>query len=216
VLVRAAGVTLKGELSIPDHATGIVVFAHGSGSGRYSPRNQQIARYLVRAGFAALLFDLLTVAEEVLERYSSHVRNDIQLLADRLYGVVDWIKSQRAIARLPIGLLGSNSGAAAAAVAATRLPIGALVARGSGVELAGDALDELRCPTLLVVGGEDPVSLERGHYVLERLSAPAKLHVVEGATPLFDQPSALDEVARVATAWFEEYLLEHQDEIRIS
>ena len=207
VIVRAAHASLHGDLTVPDGAAGIIVFAHGSGSGRHSPRNQRVASALVHAGFATLLFDLLTVAEEAAERYTAHLRFDIPLLADRLVGAIEWVRTQRDIGPLPIGLFGASTGAAAALIAATRAHgIGAVVSRGGRPDLAKDALREVGCPTLLIVGGHDPDVIELNRRALQQMIAPAKLHIVPGAGHLFEEPGALDEVTHLASSWFQEHL----------
>lgn len=209
VVVQAGHAALHGDLTIPDQAGGIIVFAHGSGSGRHSPRNQHVARSLVHDGFATLLFDLLTVAEEAAERFTAHLRFDIPLLTDRLVGALAWVGAQQRTGALPVGLFGASTGAAAALVAATRVPgIGAVVSRGGRPDLAAGALRDVPCPTLLIVGGDDPQVLELNRRALQQMTAPAKLHIVPGATHLFEEPGALDEVTRLASRWFQEHLLD--------
>lgn len=205
VVVHAGRVALRGDLVQPPDASGLIVFAHGAGSGRESPRNQRVARTLVHAGFATLLFDLLTVAEE--EHYTKQLGHDVALLADRLSGALGWVGRQRDLGRLPIGVFGSSNGAAAALIASTRTPsIAAIVARGGRPDLANLALPLLRCPTLLIVGGRDPEVLELNHRALRRMRCPAKLHVVPDAGPLFEEAGALEEVARTACSWFRDYV----------
>lgn len=207
VVIRTGPVALNGDLTVPGAAAGIIVFAHGSGSGRHSPRNQRVASSLVHAGFATLLFDLLTVAEEAAERYTAHLRFDIPLLADRLVGAIEWVGAQRGIGMLPVGLFGASTGAAAALIAATRAPgVAAVVSRGGRPDLAKEALREVRCPTLLIVGGNDPEVIELNHRALQQMLAPAKLHIVPGAGHLFEEPGTLDEVSHLASSWFQEHL----------
>jgi putative phosphoribosyl transferase len=204
--LQAGGVSLAADVSVPHVPRGLVVFAHGSGSSRASPRNQHVARQLVAAGFATLLFDLLTREEESAERYTRHLRFDIPLLAGRLVGAVRWASQQGALSGLPIGLFGASTGAAAALIAATRTEVAAVVSRGGRPDLAGPALPRVRCPTLFIVGGLDVEVLRLNVAAARAMTSPVKLHVVEGATHLFEEPGALDEVTTVATAWFRDHL----------
>jgi dienelactone hydrolase len=207
VAVRTSHLTLNGDLTVPADAAGIIVFAHGSGSGRRSPRNQRVAGSLARAGFATLLLDLLTEEEEVAERYTAHLRFDIPLLADRLVGAIEWVRSQPRISSLPVGLFGASTGAAAALIAATRVEgIGAVVSRGGRPDLADQALRDVHCPTLLIVGADDPEVIELNRRALQRMVAPARLRIVPGATHLFEEPGALEEVAHLASNWFQDHL----------
>jgi pimeloyl-ACP methyl ester carboxylesterase len=203
VLIRPLG--LPGALIIPSHARGLVVFAHGSGSSRFSPRNMAVARALNERGFATLLFDLLTAQEE---QDRSNVFN-IAMLGDRLVVAVDWLLSQGpAVADLPIGLFGASTGAAAALIAAAQLPdrIAAVVSRGGRPDLAGKALPLVRAPTLLIVGGADIGVIELNEDALARLRGPNGLEIVPGATHLFPEPGAMDAVIEHAARWFERYL----------
>jgi len=196
---------LAGILNAPKGALGLVVFAHGSGSSRQSPRNTAVARALNNRGFATLLFDLLTEREEI-DRANVF---DISLLAERLVEVVQWLDGQRElIAKLPVGLFGASTGAAAALVAAARLPerIGAVVSRGGRPDLAGDALPSVRAPTLLIVGGADYGVIELNEDALRQLRAPKALEIVTGATHLFPELGAMDAVIEHASRWFERYL----------
>jgi len=204
--LQAGDVELAADVTVPSEARGLVVFAHGSGSGRASPRNQHVARQLVRAGFATLLFDLLTRAEEIAERYTRHLRFDIPLLSGRLVGAVRWASQQGALSDLPVGLFGASTGAAAALIAATRTSVAAVVSRGGRPDLAGAALPLVRCPTLFIVGGDDLDVLALNVEAARAMTAPVKLHIVEGATHLFEEPGALDEVTDVASDWFREHL----------
>jgi dienelactone hydrolase len=209
VIVRSDHVALQGDLTIPMNPFGIIVFAHGSGSGRLSPRNQQVARSLVRAGFATLLFDLLTVHEEAAERYTRHLRFDIGLLGDRLTGTLGWLARQPSIRDLPIGVFGASTGAAAALVAASRVPaVRAVVSRGGRPDLANSVLPKVRCPTLLIVGGDDVEVIELNRRALHRMTANARLHIVPRATHLFEEPGALEEVTSLAASWFHEHLVQ--------
>jgi putative phosphoribosyl transferase len=181
-----------------------VIFAHGSGSSRLSPRNQMVAEYLQRGGLGTLLFDLLT---EVETRSRANVF-DIPLLAERLEAATDWVKTQPEISELPIGYFGASTGAGAALVAAAEgtQPIAAVVSRGGRPDLAGDALDKVTAPTLLIVGGNDEAVIGLNRMALERLTGHTKLVIVPGATHLFEEPGTLEEVARLAEEWFVKYL----------
>jgi dienelactone hydrolase len=207
VPVGDAGV-LDGDLVVPAGATGLIAFAHGSGSGRHSPRNQAVARALQDAGLATLLVDLLTPAEEERDLVTRELRFDLGLLADRLGGVLDWAAGEPEVAPLPVGLFGASTGGGAAlmAAAARQDRVGAVVSRGGRPDLAGDALPEVRCPVLLLVGGRDEVVLDLNEQARRRLVAPAGLVVVPGATHLFEEPGALEEVARLAVDWFIRHL----------
>lgn len=195
---------LTGSLRLPSRPRGIVVFAHGSGSSRLSPRNVHVAQALGRAGFATLLFDLLTRTEEA-DRANVF---DIPLLADRLVAAVQWTVKTAQTAGLPIGLFGASTGAAAALVAAARLgdTISAVVSRGGRPDLAAEALDDVRAPTLLIVGGDDTEVLGLNEAAFARLAGPRELRIVPGATHLFPEPGALDAVVAAARAWFERHL----------
>lgn len=200
-------IALHGVLEIPRGAAGVVLFVHGSGSSRHSPRNQMVARYLREGGLGTLLFDLLTVGEERVDAATRHLRFDIALLARRLAAVTEWlVESQRV--ELALGYFGSSTGAAAALIAATRTrhEIRAIVSRGGRPDLAGDALESVRSATMLVVGGEDSQVLELNREAVERLSCEKELYVVPGATHLFEEPGALEEAAGVARRWFVEHL----------
>jgi putative phosphoribosyl transferase len=207
VSVHARGVALIGDLMIPRDASGVVVFAHGSGSSRTSPRNRSVAQVLNAAGFATLLFDLLTPDEEVAERYTRHLRFDIGLLATRMVGAIEWVQRHDDLRALPIGLFGASTGAAAALIAATRVRgVSAVVSRGGRPDLAADALAAVDQPTLLIVGSHDPDVLALNQAALARLNFSSTLHVVRGATHLFEERGALDEVTHVATLWFRKHL----------
>jgi pimeloyl-ACP methyl ester carboxylesterase len=195
---------LAGTLRLPREAQGLVVFAHGSGSSRFSPRNVAVAEALNAAGFATLLFDLLTPGEEADRRNVF----DIPLLADRLIDAVRWIDRDARLSPLPLGLFGASTGAGAALVAAAQLGdrVGAVVSRGGRPDLAGEALEAVRSPTLLIVGGNDDVVVELNEAALARLDAPKALRIVPGATHLFPEPGALEAVIRHAADWFSLYL----------
>jgi pimeloyl-ACP methyl ester carboxylesterase len=202
--VRIPPIGLAGTLHVPANAQGLVAFAHGSGSSRLSPRNMAVASALNARGIATLLFDLLTPAEEA-DRANVF---DIPLLADRLIDAVHWLDSQAQVAELSIGLFGASTGAAAALVAAARLPdrVGAVVSRGGRPDLAGDALDQIRTPTLLIVGGNDFGVIELNEQAFARLKGPKALEIVPGASHLFPEPGALEAVIGHAGRWFERHL----------
>lgn len=206
--LRAGPVELDGDLAVPADATGVVLFAHGSGSSRHSPRNRQVAAALHRAGLATLLLDLLTAAEDELDRVTAELRFDVAMLAERLVAAVDLLASDAATGALPLGAFGASTGAGAALVAAAERPeaVAAVVSRGGRPDLAGPALALVRAPTLLIVGGQDREVLELNRAALARLPASSRLEVVPGATHLFEEPGALDRVARLAAAWFTHHL----------
>jgi dienelactone hydrolase len=209
VLIESGAVVLDGDLSLPDGARGLVLFAHGSGSGRHSPRNQAVARFLEHAGLGTLLMDLLTVREEREEAQTAHLRFNIGLLAQRLLDAADWLLSDARTQGLALGCFGASTGAAAALVVAASRPgrIVAVVSRGGRPDLAGSALPLVRAPTLLIVGGEDHVVIDLNKQALARLGAQEKqLRIVPGATHLFEEPGTLDEVAHMAADWFSNHL----------
>jgi dienelactone hydrolase len=208
VRIGAGAAVLAGDLAIPTGAEGIVLFAHGSGSGRLSPRNRQVAKTLQRRGLSTLLLDLLTDEEEAVDVRTAHLRFDIGLLADRLVRATDWIVTQEATKRLRVGYFGASTGAAAALVAAADRPhaVHAVVSRGGRVDLAGEAQPHVKAPTLLIVGGADPVVLELNRGALDGLRTIKNLVVIPGASHLFEEPGTLSEVARLAGDWFLRYL----------
>lgn len=209
VAVEAQDVVLEGDLALPPAAGGIVLFAHGSGSSRHSPRNRIVAGALQRAGLGTLLLDLLTTDEEEADDRTADYRFDIELLSRRLTGAADWLHAQPATRHLPIGTFGASTGAAAALVTAAARPqfVQAVVSRGGRPDLAGHALRQVRAPTLLLVGGRDVPVIELNEEALQRLAAPVKeLVIVPGASHLFEEPGTLDEVARRASQWFVRYL----------
>jgi dienelactone hydrolase len=191
---------LEGDLSVPPQPKGVVVFAHGSGSSRFSPRNRAVAADLVEAGFATLLLDLLT--EEEASRRANVF--DIELLSERLLGAIDWVAGEPELAGLPIGLFGASTGAAAALKAAAARPgrVAAVVSRGGRPDLAGEALERVQAPTLLIVGGRDEAVLSLNHEAMRRIGGLCRLEVAPGATHLFEEPGALDLVTRLAADWF--------------
>ena len=203
-------VLLDGDLVVPEPAGGVVVFAHGTGSGRHSPRNRSVAGELQRAGLATLLLDLLTADEEQVDLRTRHLRFDIGLLARRLLAAARWVAAEPAVSGLPVGYFGASTGAAAALIAAAEEPeaVGAVVSRGGRPDLARDHLERVRCPTLLIVGGADDVVLDLNRQALGRLAraVPASLEVVPEATHLFEEPGALEAVAHLAQSWFTTHL----------
>jgi dienelactone hydrolase len=215
VHVAAGAVTLQGELNIPQNARGVVLFAHGSGSGRLSPRNRYVAALLNEAGLATLLVDLLTAEEEVVDMRTAHLRFNIDLLAERLIGATEWLAREPHTGGLRIGYFGASTGAAAALVAAAERPdaVGAVVSRGGRPDLAGDALPLVRAPTLLIVGGNDPDVLALNRAALVQMRCERQLVIVPGATHLFEEPGALDEVARLARDWFLRYLTAAEESV---
>lgn len=206
VRVRTGRQQLTGDLALPANAHGIVVFAHGSGSSRLSPRNRRVAEHLQQKGLATLLIDLLTEREGILDERSGEFRFDIAILADRLVAIVAWVRRVPETASLPIGLFGASTGAGAALVAASRADIAAVVSRGGRPDLAGAALPLVTAPTLLIVGGLDTAVIGMNRQAQAEMQARVVLEIVPGATHLFEEPGALDCVADLASAWFERYL----------
>jgi putative phosphoribosyl transferase len=204
VRIQAGSVTLEGDLQVPDHATGVVLFAHGSGSGRHSARNRFVAGELQAAGLATLLLDLLTPAEEAVDQHTAHLRFDIPLLAERLVAATRWLGDEPVTRALPVGYFGASTGGGAALVAAAAEPerVGAVVSRGGRPDLAGDALSRVRAPTLLIVGGRDYTVLEFNRAAMARMRTEVRLEIVPGATHLFEEPGALEIVAHLARDWF--------------
>jgi dienelactone hydrolase len=208
VNVKIGKIVLEGNLSVPKGSEGIVLFAHGSGSGRHSPRNQYVAGVLQEAGLSTLLIDLLTIAEERVDAYTMHLRFDIGLLAQRLAGATDWLVNNQETRHLNIGYFGASTGAAAALVAATKHPdvIRAIASRGGRPDLAGSSLPHVMAPTLLIVGGDDTPVIELNEQAREQMRTECKIVIVPGATHLFEEPGKLEEVAKLATDWFAKYL----------
>jgi putative phosphoribosyl transferase len=208
VQIHARGEVLSGNLDIPKDASAIVLFAHGSGSSRQSPRNQFVARTLNEAGLATLLFDLLTQKEETVDMRTREHRFDIRLLAERLVHATTWTMQQAQTRDLRIGYFGSSTGAAAALVAAVDVPrnVGAVVSRGGRPDLAGDALPKVQAPTLLIVGGNDDIVIELNEQARDRMRCEVKLAIIPGATHLFEEPGALEKVAQLASDWFVKHI----------
>lgn len=208
VRIPCGDVTLDGELAIPQDAGGVVVFAHGSGSSRHSPRNQFVARVIRESGNGTLLFDLLTVEEERVDMVTRHLRFDIGLLAGRLAEVTHWLVTKPEARDLGIGYFGSSTGGGAALVAAAEVGrrIGAVVSRGGRPDLAGDALPKVQAPSLLIVGGRDDVVIDLNRQALAELHCEKALEIVPGATHLFEEPGTLEAVAHLAADWFRKHL----------
>ena len=204
VHVPTGQVMLEGTLGVPERAAGVVLFAHGSGSGRHSPRNRQVAEVLRAGGLATLLIDLLTQDEEALDIHTGHLRFDIGLLAERLVGAIDWMEREEVTRSLPVGLFGASTGGGAALVVAARRPdrVRAVVSRGGRPDLAGDALPAVRAPTLLIVGGRDIAVIRLNEEAAGRMRCDLRLQIVPGATHLFEEPGALEHVAELACDWF--------------
>ena len=197
-----------GDLTVPVHAQGIVIFAHGSGSSRWSSRNRYVARVLQQARCATLLLDLLTAEEEQIDLQTRHLRFDIDLLATRLVQATKWVAADSETSHLPVGYFGASTGAAAALIAAAQLPnmTHAVVSRGGRPDLAGAALAKVQAPTLLMVGGHDEPVIELNQRAMNELRCEKKLEIVPRATHLFEEPGTLEQVARSASSWFETHL----------
>ncbi len=206
VHIRSGAVMLEGDLVIPASAPGVVLFAHGSGSSRLSPRNQYVARTIREAGVGTLLFDLLTKEEETVDSRTGHLRFDIGLLAERLVDATYWVKGD--LHHLTVGYFGSSTGGGAALLAAAQLGerIGAVVSRGGRPDLAGNALPKVKSPTLLIVGGLDYPVIDMNQKAYDLLQCEKELKIVSGATHLFEEPGTLEKVARLAADWFQEHL----------
>jgi len=208
VTINLEKVTLEGNLDIPDAAKGIVIFAHGSGSSRFSPRNRFVADYLQKQGLATLLFDLLTREEDEIDRLTAHLRFNIELLAERLVAVTDWVNMNPDTSELDIGYFGASTGAAAALYAASERAerTKALVSRGGRPDLADRVLGDVKAPTLLIVGSMDTAVIDMNKWALERLNSEKEIKLVRGATHLFEEPGTLEEAARLAGEWFVKYM----------
>jgi dienelactone hydrolase len=208
VRISAGSAELEGNLWVPENAAGVVLFAHGSGSSRHSPRNRYVAEVLRQGGLATLLMDLLTAAEEREDARTARLRFDINLLAQRLAGAIDWLVGNPATSHLRIGLFGASTGAAAALMAAVERPdaVGAVVSRGGRPDLALPVLDRVKAPTLLIVGSLDLPVIGMNREALDHLQAEKHLEIVPGATHLFEEAGTLEEVARLARDWFRTHL----------
>ncbi|MBA2653748.1 MAG: dienelactone hydrolase family protein [Gammaproteobacteria bacterium] len=204
VKIQANEVTLHGNLQIPVNATQMVIFAHGSGSSRFSPRNRYVAEAFNQKGLATLLFDLLTAEEEVIDEQTRELRFNISLLAERLVATTDWLIKQPQYKHFTIGYFGASTGAAAALIAAAKRPevIRAIVSRGGRPDLAGDSLPHVKSSTLLIVGGWDDVVIELNEAAQSKMNSETELKIIPEATHLFEEPGKLDEVIRYAEAWF--------------
>lgn len=208
VQVRVGGDLIEGDLLVPAAAAGLVVFAHGSGSSRFSGRNRAVALVLHRAGYATLLMDLLTRQEETIDIATREYRFDIERLARRVTAALDWAQGQPLLAALPAGCFGASTGAAAALIAAAERPdlVRAVISRGGRPDLAGDALPRVQAPTLLIVGGHDEQVIALNRAAMRRVRAPVQLAIVPGATHLFEEPGALEAVSRLAADWCDQHL----------
>jgi dienelactone hydrolase len=208
VQIRAGGALIDGDLVIPHRALGLVVFAHGSGSSRFSRRNRTVAQTLVDGGFATLLLDLLTHEEEAIDLQTREYRFDIDLLGQRVVAAIDWAAGQTDVSTLPIGCLGASTGAAAALIGAAERPdsVRAVISRGGRPDLAGDALPLVHAPTLLIVGGHDEPVIELNRAAMRRMRSPVQLEIVPGATHLFEEPGTLEQVSQLALQWCRRYL----------
>ena len=217
VHLRSEGHTLTADWNMPPDALGIILFAHGSGSSRHSRRNQAVARYLVKRGMGTLLLDLLTPVEEEIDNITRRLRFDIDLLAKRLVTATHWLSSQGEANGLPLGYFGASTGAAAALVAAGELRerVTAVVSRGGRPDLAGDSLPHVTSPTLLLVGGNDPVVADLNRKALDLMICPKELVIIPRATHLFEEPGMLDQVAVLAANWFTHHF-EHDQVIHHS
>jgi len=213
VQIQAGRYTLSGTLTVPENSTALVLFAHGSGSSRHSPRNQFVARTLNNAGLATLLFDLLTPEEEAIDLHTRQHRFNIGLLAERLVHATEWVKQQEQTRDLRIGYFGSSTGAGAALVAAAEIPrdVHAVVSRGGRPDLADAALAKVQAATLLIVGGKDDIVVELNELARHRMRCEVKLEIVPGATHLFEEPGTLEKVAKLASDWFLRHLTGNEE-----
>jgi len=209
IQIHAGRAVLHGNLNIPENASALVLFVHGSGSRRHSPRNQFVARTLNEAGLATLLFDLLTAEEEAIDMQTREHRFNIDLLAMRLGHATKWAKQQEQTSNLGLGYFGSSTGGAAALMAAVDAPqnVDAVVSRGGRPDLAGEALPKVKAPTLLIVGGNDDIVIRLNEQARNKMRCEAKLEIIPGATHLFEEPGALEKVAQLASDWFSLHLI---------
>jgi putative phosphoribosyl transferase len=210
VRIDLGPVAVDGDLHVPERAAGLVVFAHGSGSSRFSRRNRAVANVIEHAGFGTLLLDLLTRDEEAEDEHTAEHRFDIPLLSRRVIGVADWAQARPDLRQLPIGFFGASTGAAAALMAAAARPAitRAVISRGGRPDLAAEALPNVQAPTLLIIGGDDKPVIEMNREAMQRMSAPVELKIIPGATHLFEEPGALEQVAKLASDWCRRYLRE--------
>jgi pimeloyl-ACP methyl ester carboxylesterase len=208
VRIEVGRVAVDGDLRLPPRPAGLVIFAHGSGSSRFSRRNRAVATALEHAGFGTLLLDLLTRAEDAVDERTAEYRFDIPLLAQRVIGAVDWAESRSDLQPLPLALFGASTGAAAALIAAAVRPgrTRAVISRGGRPDLAGHALSRVEAPTLLIVGGDDPQVIDMNRDALRQMRTPVSLEVIPGATHLFEEPGTLEQVARLAADWCRRHL----------
>jgi putative phosphoribosyl transferase len=208
VRIQADGIVLEGNLLLPKNAAGVVVFAHGSGSSRFSSRNRYVAEVLRAGGMGTLLLDLLTAQEEAVDERTAHLRFDIDMLAQRLIGTANWLCEQHDCGHVPLGLFGASTGAAAALMAAAAMPghVRAVVSRGGRPDLAGPALPKVTSPTLLIVGGADDVVIELNREAYEKMTCERRLEIIPGASHLFPERGALEKVASLARDWFSTHL----------
>jgi dienelactone hydrolase len=208
VQIKAGRILIAGDLTIPVEAAGLVVFAHGSGSSRFSRRNRSVAQVLQRGGYATLLLDLLTREEEAIDEETREYRFDVDRLGHRVVAAIDWASSNPMAAGLPIACFGASTGAAAALIAAAEQPemVRAVISRGGRPDLAGYALPKVQAPTLLIVGGDDGPVIELNRAAMRRMRAPVQLEIVPGATHLFEEPGALERVSQLALRWCATYL----------
>jgi putative phosphoribosyl transferase len=207
VEIVTAGAVLQGDLAVPEQALGIVLFAHGSGSSRHSPRNRYVAEVLQQAGVGTLLMDLLTIQEETTDQVTRHLRFDIRLLADRLVAATDWLLDRAEARHRPLGYFGASTGAAAAIMASAARPdvIRAVVSRGGRPDLAGPAIGQVQAPTLLLVGGRDDVVIQLNQQAYDQMVCEKRLEIIPGATHLFEERGTLEQVAELAAKWFAEH-----------
>lgn len=211
VHIDVGPIAVDGDLHVPERAEGLVVFAHGSGSSRFSRRNRAVAKVLEHSHFATLLLDLLTTDEEAVDDRTAEYRFDIPLLGERVIGATDWVRGRPDLEVLPIAFFGASTGAAAALIAAAARPevTRAVISRGGRPDLAEDALARVQAPTLLIVGGDDGPVIEMNREAMRRMQAPVHLEIVPGATHLFEEPGALEQVAALAAGWCRKHLTQH-------